>query len=229
MAHETKSEDTMHPEAIWAGFTGLVGLAFSQSTNEPDLQMRGCRFPPLRYGEMTPEQKIMTDHILAGERGTMHGPYNVLLRSPEMGDLAQRCGAYLRFHSSIPKKLNEFAILMTARFWNCQFVWHVHRGFATEAGLSASVIDAVALGQRPNSMDPAEEIVYEFCNELLNTRQVSNSIFNGAKKLLQERGVVDLIGVMAYYQLASMLLNVDQYPLPEGSTAELKPLPLASR
>jgi len=218
----------MHPEAIWAGFTGLAGLAFSQSSKEPDLQMRGFRFPPLRYGEMTPEQKTMTDHILAGERGTMHGPYNVLLRSPEMGDLAQSYGAYLRFHSSVPKKLNEFAILMTARFWNSQFVWHIHRRFAAEAGLGASVIDAVALGQQPSSMGPDEAVVYRFCDELLNTRQVSDSTFKSAKELLKERGVVDLIGVMAYYQLASMLLNVDQYPLPEGSTAELGPL-LASR
>lgn len=215
----------MHPETIWAALAGLAGLALSQSPNEPDLQMRGRRFPPLQYGEMTPEQKTMTDHILAGERGTMHGPYNVLLRSPEMGDLAQKYGGHLRFHSSIPKKLNELAILMTARFWNSQFVWHMHRQFAVQAGLSAGVIDAVALGERPSSMAPDEEAVYQFCDELLNTRGVSDATFRKAKELFKERGIVDLIGVMGYYQLASMLLNVDQYPMPEGVTPELGPLP----
>ena len=208
---------------VLAGFVGFcVAMAFAQSG--PVFQLRGGRFKPLTYEQMTPEQKTMADHVLAGERGSMNGPYNVFLRSPEMGDLAQQYGAYTRFHSSISNKLNEFAILITGRFWNSQYEWYAHHKYALQAGLSPAVIDAVATGKRPASMQPDEEVVYNFCTELLNTRQVSDATFKAAVDKLGERGVVDLIGVMGYYHLVSMVLNVDRYPLPEGAQPELKPI-----
>ena len=102
-------------------------------------------------------------HVLAGKRGSMNGPYNVLLRSPEMGDLAQKLGAYIRFHTTVPTKLNEFAILITARALNVQYEWAAHHKYALQAGLTPAVIDAVAVGKRPSSMQPDEEIVSVFC------------------------------------------------------------------
>src|SRR6266404_533587 len=87
---------------------GLPGVAHAQSRPAPDLHLRGDRFTPLTYDRMTPEQKTLTDHVLAGERASMNGPFNVLLRSPEMGDLAQKLGAIVRFHSLLPNRLNEF-------------------------------------------------------------------------------------------------------------------------
>ncbi len=214
----------MNFKLICAGIVGLgIGMAIAATT--PAFQLRGDRFKPLTYEQMTPEQKTMTDHVLAGDRGSMNGPYNVLLRSPEMGDLAQKYGAYMRFHSSIPHKLNEFAILITARFWNSQYEWYAHHQYALKAGLSPAVIDAVATGRRPTSMQPDEEIVYNFCHELLNSRQVSDAHFKAAVDRFGERGVVDLIGVMGYYHLVSMALNVDRYPLPAGGKPELGPLP----
>jgi 4-carboxymuconolactone decarboxylase len=183
--------------------------------------MRGGRFTPLTYQQMTPEQKAMTENVLTGDRGSMDGPYNVLLRSPEMGDLAQRYGAHLRFHSALSKKLVELAILITARFWNSQFEWYVHHKFALGFGLNPSVIHAISIGKRPALMEMDEEIIYTFCTELLNEREVSDATFDNAKGMFGERGVVDLIGILGYYHLVSMILNVDQYPLPDGCEAEL--------
>ncbi len=202
-----------------------VGLALAQGPKAPpDLKLRGDRFQPLTYVRMTPEQKILVDHVLSGERASMDGPFNIMLRSPEMGDLAQQLGAYVRFHSSLPRKLNEFAILITARSWNAQYEWYVHHQNALQAGLNPALIDAVAAGKRPAAMQPDEEAVYNFCAELLNTRQVSDATFAAAKAKFGERGVVDMIGVIGYYNLVSALLNVDRYPLPEGAQSELKPL-----
>jgi 4-carboxymuconolactone decarboxylase len=184
--------------------------------NAQELNLRGDRFKPLTSDQLTPEQKTLTDHLLSGERGTLQGPFNVYLRSPEMGDLAQKFGAYLRFHSSVPRKLNEFAIIITARYWNAQYEWYAHHRYALEAGIAPAVADAVAAGKRPASMQADEEAVYNFCTELLSTKQVSDKTFDAAKKLLGERGVVDLIAVMGYYHFVSMVLNVDRYPLPEG-------------
>ena len=210
----------MHFELAGTVFGALISLAFAEQPGHPPLDMRGDRFKPLTYEEMTPKQRMMTDNILGGERGSMHGPYNVMLRSPEMGDLAQKFGAHIRFYSSLSKKLNELAILMTARAWKSPFVWYIHRKFGIAAGLNAQAIDSLARGERP-AMDPDEAIVFMFCEELLNTRRVTDATFQTAKERFGERGIVDLIGVMGYYQLVSMLLNVDRYPLPEGAQNEL--------
>jgi 4-carboxymuconolactone decarboxylase len=163
----------------------------------------------------------MADHLLAGERRGMGGPFNVLLRSPELGDLAQQLGAQVRFHSSLPRKLNEFAIIITARYWTAQYEWYAHKRAALEAGLSPAIVDAIATGKRPAAMQPDEEAIYTFSDEILKTKQVSDATFQAAIKAFGERGVVDLIGVIGYYQLVSMVLNVDRYPLPDGAKPEL--------
>jgi len=208
------------------GLAGLIGigLGLAQDAKAPEFHLRGDRFKPLTYAEMTPPQKTLIEHVLASPRGSTDGPFNIMLRSPEMGDLAQQYGAYMRYHSSLPPKLNEFVILITARSWNAQFEWYAHRSIALQDGLSPAIIDAVAAGKRPASMQPDEAAIYNFCTELLNTKQVSDATFAAVKDKFGERGVVDLIGVMGYYHLVSALLNVDRYPLPEGAKPELKPL-----
>jgi 4-carboxymuconolactone decarboxylase len=203
--------------------SGLANIAMAQTPQKLDL--RGDRFKPLTYDEMTPEQKAMIDHLLSGERGTVTGPFNVLLRSPEMGDMVQKFGAEMRYHSSIPRKLNEFAILITARHWTSQYEWYAHHRDGLKYGLEPAVADALAAGKKPPTMDADEEIIYNFCTELLNKKQVSDPVFNAAKAKFGEKGVVDLIGTIGYYNMVSMILNVDRYPLPDGEKPQLKPLP----
>jgi 4-carboxymuconolactone decarboxylase len=206
-----------------------AGIAAAQApaAERPDprsLRLRGDRFKPLTYDEMTPAQKTMIEHLLSGPRAGADGPFNVLLRSPEMGDLAQQFGASMRFNSSIPRKLNELAIIITARYWTSQYEWQAHHRAALQAGLSPTIADTIAQGKRPTGMQSDEEAVYNFCTELLTTKQVSDATFKAARDTFGERGVVDLIGVMSWYQMVSMLLNTDRYPLPEGTQPELKPL-----
>jgi 4-carboxymuconolactone decarboxylase len=214
----------MRVHILYLGIAVLSGLALAQAPATRDLHLRGDRFQPLTYDKLTPEQKAMVEHLLAGERGGMNGPFNVTLRSPEMGDLAQKLGAQLRFHSSLPNRLNEMAILMTARFWNAQYEWSAHKKNALTAGLSPAIVDAIATGKRPASMQPDEEAVYNFGDELLRTREVSDRVFKAAADKFGERGVVDLTGVMGYYCFVSMMLNIDRYPLPDGEKPELRPL-----
>jgi 4-carboxymuconolactone decarboxylase len=206
----------------------IVSLVSAQAPGagqRPDprtLTLRGNRFKPLTYDEMNPAQKKMIDNLLAGPRGGAEGPFNVLLRSPEMGDLAGTFGAATRFNTSIPRKLNELAIILVGRHWTSQFEWAAHHRAALQAGLSPAICDAIAEGKRPPSMAKDEEVVYNFVTELLNTTQMSDATFNATKAMFGERGIVDLVGVMGWYHTVSMLLNVDQYPLPDGQKPELK-------
>src|SRR5277367_5103792 len=136
------------------------GIAVGQTAFKP---LRGDRFKPLTYEEMTPEQKKLSDDLLNGPRHSMDGPFNVMLRSPEMGEAAQQLGLYFRFHTSLPTKLNEFVIMMMTRLWVVQFEFAAHHRLSLQAGLSPAVADAIAAGKRPTSMAPDEEAVYNFC------------------------------------------------------------------
>ena len=188
------------------------------------LNLRGNRFKPLTWETLSPAQLKMVGSVMTGQRGSMQGPYNVLLRSPELGNLAQQFGAHTRFNSSLPLALNELAILLVARFWTCQFVWWAHKRVALEAGLDESLIQAILSGQSPQNLTVDNAVVYEFCDELLQTRSVTDKRYAAIAKLFGEAGVVDLMGTMSYYTLVSMALNVDQYPLPEGVLPELEPI-----
>ena len=207
-----------------AGLALLASLLIGaqQTPDTSNLGLVGDRFKPLTWDVMTPEQKTMTMNLLTGPRRGLPGPFNVLLRSPEMGDLAQKLGEYARFRPDVPAKLRELAIIVTARHWTAQYEWNAHRRAAAQAGLKEDIIKAIAERKRPAGMQPDEESVYNFATELLETKNVSDATFKSVKDKFGEKGVVDIIGVMGYYQMVSMLLNVDRYPLPAGTQPELK-------
>jgi 4-carboxymuconolactone decarboxylase len=204
-----------------------LGLAVAQTgaPTRENLGLAGDRFKPLKYDEMTPEQKTMTDHLLAGERrGNLGGPFNILLRSPEMGDLAQQFGASMRFHASLPASARETVIIVVARYWMAQFEWAAHKRAALQAGVPPAIVDAIANGKRASGMDPDVEAAYNFITELLKTHQVSDANFAAAKARFGEKGIVDMIGLSGWYSMVSMALNVDRYPTAQP---ELKPVATA--
>ena len=176
--------------------------------------MSGERFATQTLEEMNPEQRRAAEAILAGPRGGMRGPFKALLRSPDLADKVQRVGEYVRFRSSLHPRLNELGILLVGRFWTAQFEFYAHRILAETAGLSPSICDAIAEGRRPGTMDEEERVVWEFGEELLRTKEVSDGTFAAMKEKFGEQGVIDLIGAMGYYTVVSMVLNVDRVPLP---------------
>jgi len=203
----------------------LAAVLGAQSPAKPDpknIQFRGDRFKPLTWDQMSPAQRKMVEDLVAGPRAGANGPFNVLLRSPEMGDLAQKFGASMRFNQDMPRRLNEMAIIITGRYWTAQYEWYAHKRAALDAGLSPAIVEAIQNNRRPAAMAKDEEAVYNFCTEVLTTKHVSDATFLAAKNAFGEKGVVDLMGVMSWYQMVSMLLNVDRYPLPDGVQPELK-------
>jgi 4-carboxymuconolactone decarboxylase len=179
--------------------------------------MSESRFSTLTPETMTAEQKRVADAIQSGPRGAgLRGPFNALLRSPELCDLVQRVGAFVRFKSSIPPRLNEMAIIMAGRKWSALYEFYAHRRLALEAGLSPAIADAIAANRRPEGMAADEATVYDFVAELLATGHVSDASFARVTDAFGERGVVDLVGAVGYYSLVSMTLNVARVPLPDG-------------
>jgi 4-carboxymuconolactone decarboxylase len=194
-------------------------------------RLRGGRIErPRSYDALTPEQKSYVSGILSGPRGDISGPLSVMLVSPGLGDVTQRAMAFARFSgregfSSVTPKYSELGILMVARLWTSEYVWNAHHRYATSVGLPAEVVEAIRLGKRPTNMEKDVEAVYNFANEFLTTKKVSDATFQAVKAVLGgDRGVVDLTGTMGLYQISSMMVVLDQTPLAEGAQPLLPPL-----
>jgi 4-carboxymuconolactone decarboxylase len=183
------------------------------------------RFPELKPEQYDADQKRVAQAIASGPRGSVRGPFLPLLHSPGLADPAQQAGAYLRYKSSLAAALNEFAILITARFWTAQYEWYAHKKLALEAGLDPKIADQIARGERPSGMSAEQTAIYDFCTELHHGHAVSDKNFDEVVAKFGHRGAMDLIGLCGYYTLISMVLNVSRAPLPAGVSPELQPLP----
>ena len=185
------------------------------------------RFPTLTPEQMTPAQRSVADKITSGPRKSMGGPFNAWLRSPELADRLQAVGEHVRFHSSLPARLNEFAILITARAWDADYEWYAHYPLALKAGLKPAVAAGIARGRRPAGMAADEAAVYDFMAELRRTHRVSDATYARAHQALGDQGVIDLVALSGYYDLVSMTLNTAQVRPPEAGALPLPPRPAA--
>jgi 4-carboxymuconolactone decarboxylase len=183
------------------------------------------RFKVLDTAEMTPDQKEIADSVLSTPgRSLATGPWSPWMRSPGLAKNLLRLGNHLRFKTSLPGRLNELAILITAREWTSQFEWYAHYPMALKAGLSPKIADQIAADKRPEGMALDEEAVYEFCTEMHRTKRVSDATFAKARAQLSEQQIMDLIAVSGFYDLVSMTLNVGEVALPAGTPPPLAPL-----
>jgi 4-carboxymuconolactone decarboxylase len=180
------------------------------------------RFPEIPLEKMTPAQRTVADAIMSGPRKGMNGPFNAWLRSPELADRLQKVGEYVRFNSSLDKRLNEMAILMTAQHWGSQYEWYAHAPLAIKAGLDPAIVTALGAGKKPDNMKDDEVVVWEFTTQLRRDRNVDDAIYDKALERFGERGIMDLIAVNGYYDVVSMTLNVARVGPPSGEALPFK-------
>jgi 4-carboxymuconolactone decarboxylase len=181
------------------------------------------RMPEIPFEQQTEAEKKASAEFLASRGTPVFGPFVPLLRSPEVMLRAKAMGDYLRYNSSLPLKLNEFAILLTARHWSQRYEWVVHQPLALKAGLSPEVAAAVAEGRRPPILDDGEQLIHDFVAELLNHQGVSNPTYQAAVRRFGEQGTIDLVGVCGYYTFLAMVLNVARTPLPKDAPTTFEP------
>ncbi len=177
------------------------------------------RLPAISMEDLKPEQQAVVDAINNGPRGRFMnaGPFAVFLHAPMYGMLAQQLGGHLRFNTSVPPRLSEFAILCTGRYWKAQFEWHAHAKIAAQQGVKEATIRDLHAGRAPKAAPRDEMAIYAFVKELYATRRVSNATYARVQKLLGDSGVVELVAILGYYVLISMTLNVFRMPVPEGT------------
>ena len=191
---------------------------------QPATEARPKRFPQLTMENIPPQSRALAQEIVAISSVGLAGPYNIMLRSPIFADRMKRLLDYLRFETSLPKRLNEFAILIQGRLWTSQVEWYAHYPLALKAGLRASVADDLKANIRPRDMQPDEAVVYDVCMQMSTQHAISDDLFNRAKSVLGEQQLVDLIAVSGTYVTVAMLLSLGE----ESSPAD-KPLPFPEK
>ena len=190
-----------------------IGLLFGSSA----LALTGERMAEIPLDKMTPAQRTVADAIMSGPRKGMNGPFNAWLRSPELADRLQKVGEYVRFNTSLDKRVNEMAIIMTAQHWGCQYEWYAHAPLAIKAGLDPAIVAAIGAGKKPEKMKDDEAIVWEFTTQLRRDHGVDDAIYAKAVEKFGEQGVMDLVAVNGYYDVVSMTLNVAHVAPPGGA------------
>jgi 4-carboxymuconolactone decarboxylase len=201
-----------------------VALAFAAPVSaQPDGKAK--RFPQLTLEQLDEQQRPLGEEILKISSVGLGGPYNPMLRSPVMADRLFRLLDYLRFKTSVPRRLNELAILIQARLLTSQVEWYAHYPLAIKAGLSETVAGDLKQGKRPTTMKPDEAVVYDFCMELSTTHAVSDATFKKAKEMLGEQQLVDLVVLSGTYVTVAMLLSAAEEGVPAGKTPPLSALP----
>ena len=167
-----------------------------------------ARIAPLEENNLIPEQQPVYEAIRSGPRGEVVGPLAVWLNRPALADKAQKLGQYCRYDSSLPPRLSELAILVTARVWDATFEWQSHEPPARAAGLDDAIIEALRQDKEPVLDNADEAVVYEVSQTLNRERGISQDLYDRAEALLGKDGLVDLIGVLGYYALISMTIKV---------------------
>jgi 4-carboxymuconolactone decarboxylase len=200
-----------------------VGGWLAGAATVPYAASKEPRFPQLTMDQLSDKQRLLGEQIIKVSSVGLGGPYNPMLRSPVFGQKMFDLLYYLRWQTSVPLKLNEFAILIIGRQWRSQVEWFAHAPLALKAGLSPEILADLKTNKRPSNMLPEEAVVYDFVTELTTKHEVSDETFARAKQLLGEQQIVDLTAVAGTYITAAMILAMAEESIPPGKELPFKP------
>jgi 4-carboxymuconolactone decarboxylase len=172
---------------------------------------------------MTPEQRAVYDAVVSGPRGELRGPLRAALHRPELADKWQQLGELLRYRTSLPARLSELAILVTARHCSCALEWIIHEAMARKAGLEPAVIEDIRAVRRPQRADADTLAIFDFADELCRRKTVREDIYRRVLDRWNVVGVVELTALVGYYTMVAMTLNAHEIPLPEDAAAPFPP------
>ncbi|WPO40167.1 carboxymuconolactone decarboxylase family protein [Tardiphaga sp. 42S5] len=220
----------MKSPSLWMSSIGLSSLAlaaasgwFAATMFAQPATSKEPRFPQLTMDQLDARQKPLGEQVMKVSSVGLAGPYNPMMRSPVLGQKLFDLFAYLRWDTSVPVKLNEFAIIIIGRQWRSQVEWFAHAPLAQKAGLSPDIIADLKANKRPANMAEDEATVYDFVTELTTTHKVSDETFTRAKKIFNDQQIVDLTAVAGNYVMVAMLLAMAEESTPPGKEAPFKP------
>jgi 4-carboxymuconolactone decarboxylase len=210
--------------AVWMSSLAVAAAGgwFAATLFAPPATGKEPRFRQLTMDQLDEKQKPLGEEIMKVSSTGIGGPYNSLLRSPVLGQRLFDLFHYLRWETSVPIRLNEFAILIIGRQWRSQVEWFAHAPIAAKAGLSADIIAELKANKRPSNMAEDEALVYDFVTELTTTKKVSDETFARAKKVFNDQQIVDLTAVAGNYVMVAMILAMAEQTVPPDKEEPFK-------
>ena len=201
---------------------GFCASTFAQEAAKEGATVQSPRFKALSLEDLNVYQQPLGQQVMKVSSIGLGGPYNPLLRSPVMGQRMFDLLYYLRWNSSVPLRLNEFAILILGRQWRSQVEWFAHAPLAIKAGLSPEIVATLKTQKRPEKMAEDEAMVYDFVTELTQNKRVSDASFARARKIFSEQQLVDLTTITGTYVTVAMLLAMAEEGVPAGKEPPFK-------
>ena len=214
----------MHSASVWISSLAVAAAGgwFAATMFTSPATGKEPRFPQLTMEQLNEAQKPLGEQIMKVSSVGLGGPYNPMIRSPVLGQRLYDLFYYLRWQTSVPTKLNEFAILIIGRQWRSQVEWYAHAPLAAKAGLSTDIIAELKASKRPSNMAEDEAVVYDFVTEITTTQKVSDETYARAKKVCNDQQIVDLTAVSGNYVMVAMLLAMAEETVPPGKEPPFK-------
>jgi 4-carboxymuconolactone decarboxylase len=214
----------MHSTSVWISSLALAAAGgwFAATMFAAPATGKAPRFPQLTMNQLDEKQKPLGEQIMKVSSVGLGGPYNPMIRSPVLGQRLFDLFYYLRWQTSVPTRLNEFAILIIGRQWRSQVEWFAHAPLAAKAGLSPDIIAELKADKRPGNMAEDETAVYDFITELTTTQKVSDATYAQAKKVFNDQQIVDLTAVAGNYVMVAMMLAMAEETVPPGKEEPFK-------
>src|SRR4051812_38461099 len=206
----------MHSSSVWLSSLAIAAAGgwFAATTFVGSATSKEPRFPQLTMDQLDEKQKPLGEQVMKVSSVGLAGPYNPMMRSPVLGQRLFDLFHYLRWETSVPTKLNEFAILIIGRQWRSQVEWYAHAPLAAKAGLSPEIIAELKANKRPANMAEDEAVVYDFVTELTTTKKIGDETYARAKKVFNDQQIVDLTAVAGNYVMVAMLRAMAEETVP---------------
>lgn len=171
------------------------------------------------YASLTTGKRSTGPQLFALQHGdgSLTGPFNALLHSPELGLAVAKVGEQLRYSGALPAAVREAVILAVARMWSSEFEWYAHAPLARHVGVPEAVIAALLAGEDPSSADAPIRTALIVAGHLLRREAIPEARYAEAVDLFGESGVVELAVLVGYYQLLAGVLETFRVGLPEGA------------
>jgi 4-carboxymuconolactone decarboxylase len=195
-------------------------LAAKPKTARKTVKAGPYRLTEVNELALNPAQHKLLESLRASPRGkgvSLGGPFGVYMHAPEVGEVAQQLAAFCRYHTRLPKRLSEFAILYVGRQWLSQYEFFVNARDGAAAGLAPGTIRDLQAGRAPKKAPKDERALYAFLTELHRKKRVSDKAYKAVHAILGDAGMIELIAIVGSYTTTSMILNAFRVPLPEGA------------
>ncbi|MEC7685789.1 MAG: carboxymuconolactone decarboxylase family protein [Pseudomonadota bacterium] len=151
------------------------------------------------------------------------GPVAMWLHSPVLAEAIFDVRQRVRYGTKKDQRLTELIILSTAREIDHQYEWSAHEPLAQAAGLEQEIIEVIKYRKNLGGLSTiaglgaTERLLIQFTRELVSEEKVSSDTYAQAIEHFGSEGLMDIVGLIGYYNFVAMTLKAFDVQRPVGT------------